>query len=133
MINKSCTGTGLYCALFWIQGKTVTSLLRQTTALYCALFWIQGKTVSSAREGEEGLYCALFWIQGKTAVFTYVKSVKLYCALFWIQGKTFSNRKQVVKYCTVPYFGFKAKRKSLRCSSSSLVISIAPMWLRSFL
>ena len=34
--------------------------------LYCALFWIQGKTVGAEEARAAGLYCALFWIQGKT-------------------------------------------------------------------
>ena len=34
----------LYCALFWIQGKTVVVVLLPLRLLYCALFWIQGKT-----------------------------------------------------------------------------------------
>ena len=34
--------------------------------LYCALFWIQGKTDIHEDEAFSGLYCALFWIQGKT-------------------------------------------------------------------
>ena len=36
--------------------------------------------------------------------------MKLYCALFWIQGKTEPERMICFSYCTVPYFGFKAKR-----------------------
>ena len=35
---------GLYCALFWIQGKTRPLATPEQNALYCALFWIQGKT-----------------------------------------------------------------------------------------
>ena len=35
--------------------------------LYCALFWIQGKTLAIVHDRRLGLYCALFWIQGKTA------------------------------------------------------------------
>ena len=103
------------------------------TVLYCALFWIQGKTLSISSVPGVILYCALFWIQGKTRTVDSWFSYKLYCALFWIQGKTVIINAHIIIYCTVPYFGFKAKRKSLRCSSSSLVISIAPMWLRSFL
>ena len=34
----------LYCALFWIQGKTTTEAPFKSMLLYCALFWIQGKT-----------------------------------------------------------------------------------------
>ena len=34
----------LYCALFWIQGKTRRTATRRSPRLYCALFWIQGKT-----------------------------------------------------------------------------------------
>ena len=34
--------------------------------LYCALFWIQGKTGGVGQGSTGGLYCALFWIQGKT-------------------------------------------------------------------
>ena len=41
-----------------------------TSRLYCALFWIQGKTVAPNDTDTKGLYCALFWIQGKTARFT---------------------------------------------------------------
>ena len=37
----------LYCALFWIQGKTCWSACVRRNILYCALFWIQGKTHSS--------------------------------------------------------------------------------------
>ena len=36
--------TELYCALFWIQGKTYKRGIMDTGELYCALFWIQGKT-----------------------------------------------------------------------------------------
>ena len=35
-------------------------------SLYCALFWIQGKTKTKGKTSPEELYCALFWIQGKT-------------------------------------------------------------------
>ena len=35
---------------------------------------------------------------------------RLYCALFWIQGKTTAHVLHVLHDCTVPYFGFKAKR-----------------------
>ena len=38
----------LYCALFWIQGKTKVSIMHDCEALYCALFWIQGKTARDA-------------------------------------------------------------------------------------
>ena len=34
----------MYCALFWIQGKTDVAMLQSAAVLYCALFWIQGKT-----------------------------------------------------------------------------------------
>ena len=34
--------------------------------LYCALFWIQGKTRNIGKPFRPLLYCALFWIQGKT-------------------------------------------------------------------
>ena len=34
----------LYCALFWIQGKTAVFDIFSFDVLYCALFWIQGKT-----------------------------------------------------------------------------------------
>ena len=57
---------GLYCALFWIQGKTGCQLIGFNTELYCALFWIQGKTPLYVVEVVAELYCALFWIQGKT-------------------------------------------------------------------
>ena len=33
----------LYCALFWIQGKTQRVVLSDCRPLYCALFWIQDK------------------------------------------------------------------------------------------
>ena len=36
-------------------------------ALYCALFWIQGKTRLGQGSRDDELYCALFWIQGKTS------------------------------------------------------------------
>ena len=123
----------MYCALFWIQGKTAGRRAGGMFQLYCALFWIQGKTLRRRQPIQTELYCALFWIQGKTLSISSVPGVILYCALFWIQGKTVIINAHIIIYCTVPYFGFKAKRKSLRCSSSSLVISIAPMWLRSFL
>ena len=77
----------LYCALFWIQGKTSNCFLFCMTKLYCALFWIQGKTIGKVIINAFPLYCALFWIQGKT------KAIEMYKA---------GN-------CTVPYFGFKAK------------------------
>ena len=38
----------------------------QCGELYCALFWIQGKTVGFRGALRHPLYCALFWIQGKT-------------------------------------------------------------------
>ena len=38
---------------------------------------------------------------------------KLYCALFWIQGKTGAMDTGGCMNCTVPYFGFKAKRRRL--------------------
>ena len=56
------------------------------------------------------LYCALFWIQGKTFDVGETVCPLLYCALFWIQGKTEAQRLGFVINCTVPYFGFKAKR-----------------------
>ena len=37
----------LYCALFWIQGKTANYYDISSRQLYCALFWIQGKTYAS--------------------------------------------------------------------------------------
>ena len=78
-------------------------------ALYCALFWIQGKTVLVLRFSSTALYCALFWIQGKTQVHASRLGKLLYCALFWIQGKTSVGKCKCSMYCTVPYFGFKAK------------------------
>ena len=64
-----------------------------------------------------------------------MKEGTLYCTVpyFGFKAKLEPIEAGAAIDCTVPYFGFKAKRKSLRCSSSSLVISIAPMWLRSFL
>ena len=63
----SCTiARQLYCALFWIQGKTVCGVVINGFKLYCALFWIQGKTCTRAHVTSTQLYCALFWIQGKT-------------------------------------------------------------------
>ena len=42
--------------------------IKQAPGLYCALFWIQGKTAGMTDLATAVLYCALFWIQGKTAV-----------------------------------------------------------------
>ena len=56
----------LYCALFWIQGKTIEEDISEKNILYCALFWIQGKTKVYNARLDNALYCALFWIQGKT-------------------------------------------------------------------
>ena len=56
----------LYCALFWIQGKTNDVYGWKVFTLYCALFWIQGKTLGDVNYLDGVLYCALFWIQGKT-------------------------------------------------------------------
>ena len=78
--------------------------------LYCALFWIQGKTSAGVQWIPGKLYCALFWIQGKTTKLRLSLAARLYCALFWIQGKTEAQRLGFVINCTVPYFGFKAKR-----------------------
>ena len=39
---------------------------------------------------------------------------RLYCALFWIQGKTQTKSAETQSWdCTVPYFGFKAKRATI--------------------
>ena len=64
--KKGDRGIRLYCALFWIQGKTFLICNSDMSLLYCALFWIQGKTESLADKLAIILYCALFWIQGKT-------------------------------------------------------------------
>ena len=82
------------------------------TELYCALFWIQGKTSALLKAQQAELYCALFWIQGKTRAFFIIKPRRLYCALFWIQGKTGLQYKRPPVNCTVPYFGFKAKPRT---------------------
>ena len=58
----------LYCALFWIQGKTLDRTYKVRRQLYCALFWIQGKTPYNIQPTIKQLYCALFWIQGKTGL-----------------------------------------------------------------
>ena len=84
-------------------------------SLYCALFWIQGKTYVPYHQTVATLYCALFWIQGKTIVLDRREGAILYCALFWIQGKTKRGKASVELYCTVPYFGFKAKQCSGAC------------------
>ena len=84
--------------------------MRETKRLYCALFWIQGKTLTPSLMSLVSLYCALFWIQGKTAIFWQPYGLVLYCALFWIQGKTADKALSIPLNCTVPYFGFKAKR-----------------------
>ena len=78
--------------------------------LYCALFWIQGKTQPVGQVQRGILYCALFWIQGKTAAPEASGTRRLYCALFWIQGKTTDAASAAAVDCTVPYFGFKAKQ-----------------------
>ena len=44
-------------------------------------------------------------------------TIELYCALFWIQGKTGGFAERHNPDCTVPYFGFKAKRTSLLIST----------------
>ena len=41
---RVCGRCRLYCALFWIQGKTAPMKWILNYILYCALFWIQGKT-----------------------------------------------------------------------------------------
>ena len=67
--NIHCSGSFLlvlYCALFWIQGKTRANAAIDAAVLYCALFWIQGKTKRGPGNHGYRLYCALFWIQGKT-------------------------------------------------------------------
>ena len=133
--NIHCSGSFLlvlYCALFWIQGKTRANAAIDAAVLYCALFWIQGKTKRGPGNHGYRLYCALFWIQGKTPMWEFLQRLILYCALFWIQGKTNGNNGSftltlycalfwiqgktlpsntwTTTYCTVPYFGFKAKQ-----------------------
>ena len=71
----------LYCALFWIQGKTSSLSTLRSFLLYCALFWIQGKTVDDQGAYACSLYCALFWIQGKTTGTAQTTVLLLYCAL----------------------------------------------------
>ena len=100
----------MYCALFWIQGKTNPVARHGAHLLYCALFWIQGKTTAPLIPAGCILYCALFWIQGKTTSKYVIGGGRLYCALFWIQGKTMRNTTPRAYHCTVPYFGFKAKQ-----------------------
>ena len=65
-------------------------------SLYCALFWIQGKTDYTTDAGMTELYCALFWIQGKTCAGESWIPGLLYCALFWIQGKTLDRREGAI-------------------------------------
>ena len=69
MRNTTLRAYQLYCALFWIQGKTIILDRREGVILYCALFWIQGKTCELECRVSSTLYCALFWIQGKTYVY----------------------------------------------------------------
>ncbi len=51
MIVDRAENVILYCALFWIQGKTMRRGTSCPAALYCALFWIQGKTHASTDGG----------------------------------------------------------------------------------
>ena len=77
----------LYCALFWIQGKTVEGILLAIRLLYCALFWIQGKTRGGYDETPLDCTVPYFGFKAKLLVAQLAGHMD----------------------CTVPYFGFKAK------------------------
>ena len=78
-------------------------------SLYCALFWIQGKTFYCCLVYCSGLYCALFWIQGKTHRDMF--PLHGYCTVpyFGFKAKRWDGVFPGIRHCTVPYFGFKAK------------------------
>ena len=99
-------------------------MIQGPARLYCALFWIQGKTARASEYDALALYCALFWIQGKTVHRMERNFTTLYCALFWIQGKTYIKGGPGNPDCTVPYFGFKAKHCSLFYFLSSIVLCL---------
>ena len=78
----------LYCALFWIQGKTSTFSFNVVIVLYCALFWIQGKTAVKVEEQVKNCTVPYFGFKAKHITMCGYPPAQLYCALFWIQGKT---------------------------------------------
>ena len=85
---SNTAATGIVLCLILDSRQNLTPAECETYGLYCALFWIQGKTCRAQMSGICVLYCALFWIQGKTIIAYGIKKDILYCALFWIQGKT---------------------------------------------
>ena len=120
----------MYCALFWIQGKTSSLSSDGCNRLYCALFWIQGKTfpawlscpvdctvpyfgfkakLSHNRLAQRGIVLCLILDSRQNFLYHLTVNDLLYCALFWIQGKTYKGTGGTGCDCTVPYFGFKAK------------------------
>ena len=99
----------MYCALFWIQGKTIILDRKDGAILYCALFWIQGKTTTgmSPLHG----YCTVpyFGFKAKLANFTVIGGAYCTVPYFGFKAKQSHDSGACELYCTVPYFGFKAK------------------------
>ena len=86
---------------------------RVLLALYCALFWIQGKTVQQNIQHDNdctvpyfGFKAKLHLVEGRTA---------LNCTVpyFGFKAKQSECLIMIRRHCTVPYFGFKAKPENL--------------------
>ncbi len=63
---SNTAATGIVLCLILDSRQNLTPAECETYGLYCALFWIQGKTIIAYGIKKDILYCALFWIQGKT-------------------------------------------------------------------
>ena len=87
-------------------------ILGPVNRLYCALFWIQGKTIILDRK--DGANCTVPYFGFKAKHFSGPKQPGRYCTVpyFGFKAKLPSDVGGQACYCTVPYFGFKAK---LRC------------------
>ena len=92
--------------------------------LYCALFWIQGKTHIGI--GKVGIDCTVPYFGFKAKQVMHPVKNGVYCTVPYFGFKAKHNPPPFLDTgdCTVPYFGFKAKLILASVKSASIVLCL---------
>jgi len=78
--------------------------------LYCALFWIQGKTGRHYGDGVYDCTVPYFGFKAKQLAKAYPTTSHCTVPYFGFKAKQDNWERSLLANCTVPYFGFKAKQ-----------------------
>ena len=101
----------LYCALFWIQGKTVETTVRGGKHCTVPYFGFKAKQLGSRSLVPTIVLCLILDSRQNPTISLALLPVNCTVPYFGFKAKLVPKKERRNFDCTVPYFGFKAKRR----------------------